>query len=471
MMSRPAPHGGGKLLIGFGRVDITPPLAIPYLSYLPRQTPFAGIHDRLFARAMVADDGLNRLAVVAADAIGFSANVLGPGRDFVAETRARIAERAGVPLDHVLIAASHAHSTPQTTHIARLLDFPEAPRWLEQLMDQIAEAVTLARDRLRPARLKGAVGRAEGVAWNRRIVGEDGKLYRLPHRPERVRSEIRDEQVPVLLAEGQDTDQPWRGVLCNFACHPTTVQVQPLVSGDYPGYACSLVERELPAEACLFLQGAAGDVNPRRHTSGFEDVRIYGQILGAEVLKQAAQLSAPEPLAMSSTLRAARRVLRLPVRSLPDPKPYRALLASAKERLAVQPEGPAVRQAEADLRQAREALRLIELGDSDITCEAQALRIGDTLIVAVPGELFCRFGLALKADSPAPVTMIAAYANGYVGYLAGREDYDLGGYETDMGPWTRLAPGATEQLIDEVRHLMQEVWQGGTGDVLDRTEH
>ena len=40
-----------------------------------------------------------------------------------------------------------------------------------------------------------------------------------------------------------------------------TVQAQPLVSGDYPAYACGLVERELEFATCLFLQGACGDIN------------------------------------------------------------------------------------------------------------------------------------------------------------------------------------------------------------------
>jgi neutral ceramidase len=90
----------------------------------------------------------------------------------------------------------------------------------------------------------------------------------------------------------------------------------------------------------------------------------------------------------------------------------------------------------------------------------QVLRLGEALIVALPGELFCRFGLELKAASPAPLTLIAGYANGYTGYLPGREDYDLGGYEAALGPWTRLAPGGTERLVQEALDLMTEVWAG-----------
>lgn len=446
----------GPLALGFGRIDITPPLSIPYLSFVPRQTPFAGVHDRLFARAMVADNGETRVAIVAADALGFSADVLGSGRDFIAEARARVAASAGVPASHVLLAATHAHSTPQTTHLARLLDVPEAGAWLDRLIDQLAAAASAAAAARRPARLTAGIGEAAGVAWNRRIVGEDGKLYRLPDRPARVRSEPRDAAVPVLLARGDG----WHGVVCGFTCHPTTVQVQPLVSGDYPAYACGLVERELESATCLFLQGACGDVNPVRHTTDFDDVRRYGRIVGSEVLKQAARLSAPDVLAMSATIRVGRRTLALPVRSLPGREPYARLYESAGARMG-QATGEAERaQARGDFQRAREVLRLVDLGSDDVRCEVQVVRLGEALIAAVPGELFCRFGLALKHASPARVTLVVGYANGYVGYLAGKEDYELGGYETSLGPWTRLAPGGTERLVEATTSLMQDVWNG-----------
>jgi hypothetical protein len=48
-------RGEARLRAGFGKVDVTPPLAIPYLSFYPRQTPFEGVHDRLYARAMAVE--------------------------------------------------------------------------------------------------------------------------------------------------------------------------------------------------------------------------------------------------------------------------------------------------------------------------------------------------------------------------------------------------------------------------------
>ena len=107
--------GQQSLQCGFAKIDITPPLAMPYLSFHPRQTPFEGVHDRLFARALVVEAPAHAarpkatVAIVSADALGFSRSVLGPGRDFIAEVRAKISDRTGIPAQKVLIAASHAH--------------------------------------------------------------------------------------------------------------------------------------------------------------------------------------------------------------------------------------------------------------------------------------------------------------------------------------------------------------------------
>src|SRR5437870_5746495 len=134
------------LLAGFGKVDVTPPLSVPYLSFYPRQTPFEGVHDRLYARALAlelaeageAGRGRQRAALVAVDSLGISRGIMGPERDFIAEIRGRVAQRTGISAANVLIAASHAHSTPQTTDIAPLVEvFPAAREWLERFADQL----------------------------------------------------------------------------------------------------------------------------------------------------------------------------------------------------------------------------------------------------------------------------------------------------------------------------------------------
>jgi neutral ceramidase len=482
-----AERGAGRgaapaLRLGFARVDVTPPLAVPYLSYYPRQTAFEGVHDRLYVRALAvegaaaAGEAPLRAAVVSLDSLGISRHVLGPEGDYVETVRREVERRSGVPAGNVLLAASHAHSTPQTTDIAVLIEsYPEATVWLERLAGQIADAVAGAWQARRPAVLRGATGLCHGVAWNRRILTRDGRLVRLGQRPpdDQVVKEPRDDRVPVLLATAAP-DAPgaaasgetvWRGALLGFTCHPTTVQVQPLVSADYPGVACDLVERELRAEACLFLQGACGNVGPVRATTDFQDVAVYGRALGGEALRVLSLLEARDVPAMPPALGVGRETVAVARRPVPDGAAQAAQAATLEAAIGAAPDAAARAAAIGRYRRVAESLRLSGLGGGPVRIEVQALRLGDALIVACEGELFVEYGNRIKDASPAAVTFVAAYANGYEGYIPTPAAWDEGGYEVSEGPWTRVWRDGGEDVGAAAVALARRVWHEGAQPV------
>src|SRR5262245_46898041 len=82
LSARKEPSVDTILLAGSAKVNITPPLTIPYLGYEPRHAFFHGVHDPLYARAAALDDGTTALLIIAADSIGYSNALLGPERNF-----------------------------------------------------------------------------------------------------------------------------------------------------------------------------------------------------------------------------------------------------------------------------------------------------------------------------------------------------------------------------------------------------
>jgi hypothetical protein len=83
------------------------------------------------------------------------------------------------------------------------------------------------------------------------------------------------------------------------------------------------------------------------------------------------------------------------------------------------------------------------------------------LIVACEGELFVEYGNRIKEASPAPVTFVAAYSNGYEGYIPTPETWDEGGYEPSLGPWTRVWRTGGETLTERAIALARRVWYEG----------
>jgi neutral ceramidase len=439
-----------KLLAGSAKVDITPPLSIPYLGYVPRQGKFTGVHDPLFARALVLDNSETKLAIISADSLGYGNEILGPGRNFTAEVREKINDRTGIETDNVMLASTHSHSTPETLGITRLSDVPEAGSWLEVLMDQLASAVEMASGNMAPAQLKLGTGFAKEIGHNRRV--RDLSI------DDQIAPGLVDPQVGVLMCEVLGSGESF--VVANFACHPVTVQVQPLVSADYPGVATDLVERTADGcRNCLFLQGAAGNINPMLDdTRDFADVRRYGMILAGEVLKIIGSLRSPETPTMEPKLAAKSEVLHLPVRDLPDPEPVRAAyeqaLKDAESAKTDEERFRALRTA----GQNRESLDLMESGTDPVPGEVQVMRIGDLAVASTPGEMFVQLGLEIKRRSAAPHTFVVELANGWVGYLLNPGGFAEGGYEASPGPWTKVSEDAGQMLVDKAVELIEDLW-------------
>lgn len=451
------------LTVGTGRVDITPPLSVPYLGFerTGRHAFFEGVHDRLLAKALVMDDGRRRIALLTADSIGFSRRIMGDDRDFIAEVRCRIERLAGIAPEQVMIAATHAHSTPETLGVRNLLAHPGAAAWLETLADQLASAVAIAAGCLEPVRVKYATGTAEGISCSRRIVGKDGRMYSRarPAADEDVADRgVNDFQVAVLCFEGMD-GRP-EAVLVHFPCHPVTMQVNPLVSADFPGAATRLVEGAGGGCGhCQYLQGACGDINPiRGDTRDFRDVERYGHVLAGEVIKQLGLMNAPDYPVAAGRVDAACRSVQLPSRQLPD-------LTEIMERQRRLQD--AYRHASTDaeredahrrLLALRELLERVKLGAGPFEAEVQVLRIGDVVLVGIPGEPFAQMGLDLKTATAVPLVLCVGYANGYLGYIAPPSAWDQGGYEVSLGMWSIVGPEAYGILIDIACDLVAQVF-------------
>lgn len=439
--------------VGSARVDITPPLTIPYLGYVPRQSYFTGAHDPLYVRAVVFGEGAERVLLLSLDAIGFSSHLLGKERDLVRELRARIQTRCGVASDRILISVTHAHSTPETLGITHLWDVPAAAPWLETLLGQLETAAWLACESASPCTLKVGKGTALGVAYNRRPFCAGLSLE------EQITQGKLDIELQVLVCEDESGDA--RHVLINFACHPVIVQVQPLISADFPGVAARLVEQNLPGQPnCLFLQGAAGNLNPvGDDTRDFRDVTRLGTMVAGETLKVAAHLLGDKSAAMEDiTLRVASERVTLPPRAMPPRSECDARLQEALQREQQAVGEEATFEAKNEVRLAREAIDLIARFSEPQEAEAQVLRLGDLAIVASPGELFVEWGLQIKRESPAPHTFVVELANGWVGYLFNPGGFAEGGYEAGYGPWTQVSEEGASLLTEASLRLVRQLW-------------
>ena len=78
-------------------------------------------------------------------------------------------------------------------------------------------------------------------------------------------------------------------------------------------------------------------------------------------------------------------------------------------------------------------LELARTGAKDLTrrFDVTALRIGPGAIVGLPGEVLVEYAGWIERDSPFTPTIVPAYTNGMVGYVATASAIARGGYEVD----------------------------------------
>ena len=105
-----------------------------------------GIHDDLWARTMVIDDGTTRIAIVAIDAIGYF-------NDDVIDIRSRIPKEVGIT--YAIIASNHDHEAPDLMGIWGESPFKSGVNkaYMEFVKNQVVKSIVTAVGKMRPARL------------------------------------------------------------------------------------------------------------------------------------------------------------------------------------------------------------------------------------------------------------------------------------------------------------------------------
>ncbi len=442
-----SPLDAGELRVGAAVTKITPPLGLPLAGYY-HERGAEGVHDDLYARAIVLEKDGVKAALVSLDLIGTR-------RAFVEQARQLIAEQTGIPADHVMISATHAHSGPilpsaEPGDIDRDEPKEVALNYTKSLPGLIAASVKDAHDRLQAAQVTAFIGHEESLAFNRRFHMKDGSVGWNPGKlnPNIVKpAGPIDPQVPVVFFE-----TPQRKPLAtyvNYAVHLDNIGGLQ-ISADLPFTLTDSLAKVLGKDhITLWTAGTCGDlnhinVNWARPQGGHENAARMGLVLAGEVLRNWPNLkpAGEGPLRVSSVLVA------LPLAPIDEAEVEQA-------RVTVRTVRDSDPGGFMKLVHAFKVLDVYGRQGKPLEVEVQAITLGDDLAwVSLPGEIFVQLGLDLKLDSPFKQTMIAELANGSIGYIPNRRAYPQGAYEVVSA---RCAEGSGEMLVRAAVGLLREI--------------
>jgi neutral ceramidase len=432
-------------------LDVTP-VKLPVIingNMLPVVT--SEISDRLHARTLVLDDGKNQVAIVIVD------NCMMP-RDLLDKAKTLASEATGIPTSHMLVAATHSHSTPA---VHGCLGVEVDLEYTKFLTVKIAEAIATAHKRLAPARIGFGVGRDEknvgcrrwlmrpGTAPNNPFSGKKNDLAQMHpgyDNPKALRpTGPTDPEVPVVAV--QTLDGKPLATLTNYSMH--YVGAKP-ISADYFPVVCNKLEELLKAEkgyVGLHSNGTSGDqwlmdyTLPARRKYTLEGV-ASDVAQAAHAAYQGIKFHDWAPLVMEEGL------LEVGVR-MPTADEVRAARVIV-DGLALK--GPRT----GDEIYARETVLLSEMPPTR-ELKLQAIRIGDFGITGIPNEVFAISGLTIKKRSPLKSTFTIELANGCEGYIPPQEQHALGGYETWRARTSCLEETAEVKIVSTILDLLDKV--------------
>jgi neutral ceramidase len=411
----------GELRAGVARIDLTPPLSLKAAlgGYGARMNrPATGVHDRIMAKALVLLDGDRKFALVTVDALGFAPPV-----------KSAVLERLGGKgwkADNVMLLPSHSHTAIEMNALNPLNDMriPQMglhnPLLYKRTMDRLAEVIADAEKNPVPATI--GTSSIELRGWNRN---------------RRIPNGIVDPELTVVRVDRLD-GKPL-AVVINWTAHPTFMSEEDMsFSGDYPGHLQRTLEALIgEGVQAMYFNGAEGDqstiARPDSGDSHWEKAEHYGRELGIVAWHVWQKTSTKRNVPLSYW----REEIALPERRW----------------------HPNFRETGGKEYGLTEDLLREMLPKFFPTKTASvSVRIGDLLIIGIPGELAAGLGLEIKHKARqitgARHAVIGGLADVWISYIIPIEQYKMGKYEASVsfyGP--TLADVIVSGAVRGVEHL------------------
>ena len=443
------------LKVGFGRVNVNPPMGID----------IAGYYKVRKAEAILDDLEINAVAINLGEKTVLMMTIDHCGVDKVLfdKFKASITDRTGVPAEAIYLHSTHTHTGPKTS--SKNPDELQI-KYIEFLTDRFADAAMFAIADLKPAKMGYGVGKAKNIAFIRRYRMKDGTTKTNPgvNNPDIVEPIGKlDESVNVVRFDREDGETV---VIVNFADHPDVVGGNK-ISADWPGFTRRFVEKAIDNTKCIFFNGAQGDVNHVNvHPTagdfndmfndfdgcsrGYGHARHMGRVVAGAVMQVYDKVNYTDVDSIAYT----QKIVKIPSNK---PKPKDMPLAHKYNDLHNAGKDDEIPfKAMMLTTVVAEAARMVRLEHAPDTFPMlfSAIRIGKIALFGIPGEPFTDVGRALKETDGYDLVLPTCNTNAKEGYFPMRDAYLEGGYEARG---SNFKEGVAEKIIEEGQKILMDL--------------
>ncbi len=444
-----------EVTAGYGQADVTPEVngkTPVYIAGYGQNRRATGVHDPLYARAIVVSDGKKKVAIAAVDVVGLQYPT-------VQEIRKRLEG-----FDYVLVASTHNHEGPDVVGIWGPTPFKSGvdPEYLETVVARTVEAIQAADKAQAP------VTASYGIAADEKLLRDSREPY------------VKDDVLRVVRfdnAEGKP-----HCLLVNWTCHPEALASKNTeITADFPYYTIRDLEQKYGCPV-LYISGAVGGLMapPRgiyQNADGtpLEDGNFeYCEKLGSDVAKLAEKaIDASSPVELAP-IKLSAKPITVPLEN----KLYRAaqLMGVLKREGLLwtgNPEEMGRKYTPADIKQ-----NLLPAG----VTEVGYLGLGEVHVAAIPGEIYPElvYGKvqdpvdpgadfpdaavepAVMESLPGKNMILAGLANDELGYIVPKRQWDekppfaYGRTSDQYGEGNSCGPDMAKYLLEALKARVAE---------------
>lgn len=376
--------------------DITPPIEMKYAlgGYGKRMSkPAEGIHDPIMAKALALKKGSEKYLIITIDILGLPSN-------FKTDLLERIG-KDGWKDRNLTLLPSHSHGSLEMASLnsKNVFGVPQIgifqPELLAFLLDKMEKLVSDADKNYRNVKIGTGSAKFDGLNRNRRgdkIIDNELTVTRID------------------LVNGQPL-----AVLVNWTAHPTFIgDTEMLLSAEWPGYLQTEMENAIgKGVAVMYYNGAEGDQSPvyDSTTDPYQKIQIYGKMIAEKALSV---YNTIQPAAVSELA-------------------YNYETIDLPEQVA-HPDFMKTGGTEYGLNEETAGIIMKAMGPERVGMGS--VRIGDFVLVGIPGEMTAELGIAVKEslkNSRIKHVAIGGLANEWISYILAEDKYIKGGgYESSV---------------------------------------
>jgi neutral ceramidase len=394
-----------------------------------------GIHDSVYCRAIVIDNGVTRAALI---------TVSGNQSEQVWKVSTeRMEKELGIPAKNVVLSSTHSHSVGRITGME----------------EKIFTAAKVAVSKLQPAR----IGWGKGVSYinvKRDLIDPktrkwwEGPNYDGPS----------DKSVYVITFEALDGTPI--AVYYNYAMHAVIMGQYDMVSGDVPDATSGYIEDSyFNKVVAVWSEGACGDQNPVyfQQTFDLRDIRIKDYAKRGEDISNAMP---PGGVGLNRNDLVVQRLMKeqemvnnaMGVMLGEEVKHVMRGVERTVDKAAIRASQEVLKfPGRRRTNQGRGGVEGTYVDADSVTIRIGVLLLDDIALGTVSGETYNHIATQFIKESPFAKTMMVTIANGSAttGYIPDDASFGQNVFEVLS---SRLKPGYAERgIIDGILNLMEKL--------------